>query len=84
MPRLDWTWEEIILTKDFYVSTDALAGGSIRGNTSPKISQLSAQLRKLNASTLERQDERYRNPDSVYFKLTNLRTVQNWKTTDAN
>jgi hypothetical protein len=76
MPRLVWTREEIILAMDLYVSTGALAGGSIPGSTSAEITQLSAQLRKLGAYPPEIQDEKYRNTDGVYLKLMNLRSVQ--------
>jgi hypothetical protein len=76
VPLLVWTREEIILAMDLYVSVGALAGGSIPGNTSPAITQLSAQLRRLGAYPTEVQDEKYRNTDGVYLKLMNLRSVQ--------
>jgi hypothetical protein len=61
---------------DLYVRLDAHAGGSIPGKNSAEITQLSAQLRRLSAYPVERQDEKYRNPDGVYLKLMNLRSVQ--------
>lgn len=76
VPRLDWTREEIILAMDLYVGLGADAGGSIPGKNSAVITQLSAQLRELSAYPPERQDEKYRNPDGVYLKLMNLRSVQ--------
>jgi hypothetical protein len=46
MARLDLGRDHL---GDGYVSAGALAGGSIPGNTSPEITQLSAQIRKLSA-----------------------------------
>jgi hypothetical protein len=76
VPRLDWTREEIILAMDLYVRLGAHTGGSIPDNDSDTITELSTQLRKLSAYPPEVQDGKYRNPNGVYLKLMNLRSVQ--------
>jgi len=74
--RLDWTRDEAILAMDLYVSSGAFAGGGIPGNNSSSVTALSDTLKELSAYPLEQQGEKYRNPDGVYLKLTNLRAIQ--------
>lgn len=74
--RLDWTREEVILAMDLYVNAGALNGGPIPGKTSAPIVELSQQLKALSAHPAEHQGNKYRNPDGVYLKLTNLRAVE--------
>ena len=73
---LDWTREEDILAMDLYVRVGARNGGSIPGAGSGEIIQLSEMLKKLSAYPPDRQDDKYRNPDGVYLKLMNLRSVE--------
>jgi hypothetical protein len=61
---------------DLYVSSGALAGGSIPGKTSAAVIGLSATLKQLGAYPPELQRDKYRNEDGVYLKLTNLRAVE--------
>lgn len=74
--QLVWTREEVILAMDLYVRLGAHVGRSIPDQTSPEIVQLSDLLKKLSAYPAERQDEKYRNPNGIHLKLTNLRAVQ--------
>ncbi len=74
--RLDWTREEVILAMDLYVTAGAMTGGSMPGKTSPQVAALSALLKQLNAYPVDQQGDRYRNPDGVYLKLTNLRAIE--------
>jgi hypothetical protein len=73
---LDWTREEDILAMDLYVRAGACNGGSIPGAGSREIIQLSEMLKKLSAYPPDRQEDKYRNPDGVYLKLMNLRSVE--------
>lgn len=61
---------------DFYVKAGGLDGGLIPDQTSPQIGELSALLRRLGAYPVERQGEKYRNPNGVYLKLMNFRHVE--------
>lgn len=74
--RLDWTREEIILAMDLYITAGALGGGSIPGKTSAAVMALSDLLRQLNAHPPAHQGDKYRNPEGVYLKLTNLRAIE--------
>jgi hypothetical protein len=74
--RLGWTREEVILAMDLYVATGAFDGGSIRGQRSDEVVQLSRLLKELNAYPKELQGERYRSPNGVNLKLRNLRAIQ--------
>jgi hypothetical protein len=74
--QLVWTREEVILAMDLYVRLDVLHGRTIPDQTSDEIVRLSELLKKLSAYPPERQDEKYRNPNGVHLKLTNLRAVQ--------
>lgn len=74
--RLDWTREEIILAMDLYISAGSLGGGSIPGKTSAAVIGLSELLRQLKAHPPSQQGDRYRNPEGVYLKLTNLRAIE--------
>jgi hypothetical protein len=74
--RLDWTREEVILAMDLYITVGAPEGRPIPGQHSAEIGQLSDLLKKLSAYPLERQGEKYRNPNGVYLKLMNLRAIQ--------
>ena len=61
---------------DLYISSGAFAGGGIPGKSSSSVVALSATLRKMSAYPPELHGDKYRNPDGVYLKLTNLRAVQ--------
>lgn len=74
--RLDWTREEIILAMDLYMGSGALGGGSIPGKASAAVLGLSELLHQLNAYPPSQQGDRYRNPEGVYLKLTNLRAIE--------
>jgi hypothetical protein len=74
--RLDWTREEIILAMDAYVTCGALGGGGIPGKGSDLVVGLSDLLHRLSAYPPSQQGERYRNPEGVYLKLTNLRAIE--------
>ena len=74
--RLDWTREEVILAMDAYVTSGALGGGSIPGKSSDVVVGLSDLLHRLNAYPLSQQGAKYRNPDGVYLKLTNMRAIE--------
>lgn len=73
---MDWTREEIILAMDLYLQSGAVGGGPIPGKTTEPVQALSALLKQLSAHPLEQQGDKYRNPDGVYLKLTNLRAVE--------
>src|SRR4051794_17111891 len=75
-PRLDWTRDEIMLAMDLYLSCCSFAGGSIPLKESNEVAGLSQLLKKLSAYPGEDQGEKYRKPDGVYLKLTNLRAIQ--------
>lgn len=74
--RLDWTREEIILAMDLYMRSGSLGGGSIPGKASAAVLELSELLHQLNAYPPSQQGDRYRNPEGVYLKLTNLRAIE--------
>ena len=74
--RLAWTRDEIVLAMDLYVTVGAFSGGPIPGKSATSIVQLSELLKQLSAYPPELQGDKYRNPDGVYLKLTNLRAIQ--------
>lgn len=76
MARLDWTREEVILAMDLYIRSGAFASGSVPGESSIDVAELSGLLRKLSAHPPELQGEKYRNTDGVYLKLMKLRAIQ--------
>jgi hypothetical protein len=73
--RLDWKREEIILAMDLYVTVEA-DSRAIPGENSAEIAELSDLLRELGAYPPEQQGDKYRNPNSVYLKLMDLRAIQ--------
>lgn len=76
MARLDWTRDEVILAMDLYVRTGAQGGGGIPSKGSQPVVALSDLLKTLSAYPKTQQGSRYRNPDGVYLKLTNLRAIE--------
>ncbi len=74
--RLDWTREEIIMAIDLYVRAGAMNGGPIPGRGSRDVIELSTTLKRLSAYPVEMWSDKYRNPDGVYLKLTNLRAIE--------
>jgi hypothetical protein len=76
MARTDWTREEVILAMDLYVRVGALNSGSIPGAETAEIMQFSGLLQDLGAYPPELRGDKYRNPNSVYLKLMNLRAVE--------
>jgi hypothetical protein len=51
-------------------------GGSIPGKTTAGVVALSVLLKQLKAYPVDQQGGKYRNPDGVYLKLTNLRAIE--------
>ena len=66
-----WTREEIILVSELYVRAE----GRVLGPKHPDVIKLSETLNALPIHDRDRREERFRNPNGIGMKLSNIRAA---------
>lgn len=66
-----WTSEEIILATEIYIQND----GRVLGPNDQPVIELSRVLNRLPIIPLDRRNEKFRNPEGVGLKLSNIRAA---------
>ena len=70
-----WSWDEVVLALDLYFDCK----GTIPSGSDARVRELSAVLRSFPQHDHATRKESFRNPDSVVFKLQNIRQVATGK-----
>ena len=66
-----WTRDELILALDLYMRSRY----AVPGQTSPEVIELSSLLNRLGRQLGQSADEKFRNPNGVYMKLSNFKRL---------
>lgn len=75
----DWDHDELVLALDLYLSFRS----SPPGKTSFEVQELSSFLRAMAVASGARVSDTYRNPNGVYMKMMNLRSIDPSYTSDG-
>ena len=70
-----WSWDEVVLALDLYFDCN----GTIPNGSDARVQELSTVLRSFPQHDHATRKESFRNPDSVVFKLQNIRQVATGK-----